>query len=123
INKNKLNKNILEYDQHREMCEQKLKEIIGKSASTEKFLSYFDEEDLDKVLVEIQKSRWLQNKLDRDRVPTKSFMMKILNGDYRNNYGNTAFNAREGNGRTSNYSADELEEVARRKREEARASR
>src|SRR5699024_4700525 len=61
VDKSKVDKTILDDDHHRERCVQKLDEIIGKSASTEKFLSYFDEEDLDKVLVEIQKSRWLQN--------------------------------------------------------------
>ncbi|MEQ3352765.1 DUF4373 domain-containing protein [Aedoeadaptatus acetigenes] len=95
-------------------CAQKLAEIIGSSSSDARnFLCHFKPEDRLCVVEQVEASEYLKKNLDVHRKPSKTFMARLLSGNYRT-YKKTS-TAKASERRTDGYSAEELNAMARRR--------
>lgn len=95
-------------------CAQKLAEIIGSSPSDAMdFLCYFKPEDRLCVVEQVEASEYLKKNLDVHRKPSKTFMARLLAGNYRTYKKASTEKASER--RTDGYSAEELNAMARRR--------
>lgn len=73
--------------------------------------------DVEKLIDELSKSKWVCENHNLNKA-NNSFLVKLCNGDYRD-YKRPSFNKfKNFKGITDSYSAEELEEVARRKQKE-----
>ena len=95
-------------------CAQKLAEIIESSLSDAMdFLCHFKPEDRLCVVEQVEASEYLKKNLDVHRKPSKTFMARLLAGNYRT-YKKTS-TAKASERRTDDYSAEELNAMARRR--------
>ena len=95
-------------------CAQKLAEIIGLSSSDAmNFLCHFKPEDRLCVVEQVEASEYLKKNLDVHRKPSKTFMARLLAGNYRT-YKKTS-TAKVSERRTDGHSAEELNAMARRR--------
>lgn len=94
-------------------CAQKLAEIIGSSSDARNFLCHFKPEDRLCVVEQVEASEYLKKNLDVHRKPSKTFMARLLSGNYRT-YKKTS-TAKASERRTDGYSAEELNAMARRR--------
>ena len=95
-------------------CAQKLAEIIESSSSNAMdFLCHFKPEDRLCVVEQVEASEYLKKNLDVHRKPSKTFMARLLAGNYRT-YKKTS-TAKASERRTDDYSAKELNAMARRR--------
>lgn len=95
-------------------CAQKLAEIIGSSSSdTMDFLCHFKPEDRLCVVEQVEASEYLKKNLDVHRKPSKTFMARLLAGNYRTY--KKASTAKVSERRTDGYSAEELNTMARKR--------
>ena len=95
-------------------CAQKLAEIIRSSSSDAMdFLCHFKPEDRLCVVEQVEASEYLKKNLDVHRKPSKTFIARLLAGNYRT-YKKTS-TAKASERRTDDYSAEELNALARRR--------
>ena len=95
-------------------CAQKLAEIIESSSSNAMdFLCHFKPEDRLCVVEQVEASEYLKKNLDVHRKPSKTFMARLLAGNYRTY--KKASTAKSPERRTDGYSAEELSAMARRR--------
>lgn len=107
-----------EIDDDKETIINQLNKLLGHSDYTERFLSYFKEEDWPKLVEQIEQSEWLKANLNREQVPKPSFIAKILNGGYKTYSKPKQTKPGVANGQTSKYSGEDLNAMARRKFQE-----
>ena len=114
VDDSKVNKTKLEDDDIGDECAQKLAEIIESSSSDAiNFLCHFKPEDRLCVVEQVEASEYLKKNLDVHRKPSKTFMARLLAGDYRTY--KKASTAKSPERRTDGYSAEELSAMARRR--------
>ena len=97
-------------------CAQKLAALISSSPSSSEamdFLCHFKPEDRLCVVEQVEASEYLKKNLDVHRKPSKTFMARLLAGNYRT-YKKTS-TAKASERRTDGYSAEELNAMARRR--------
>ena len=95
-------------------CAQKLAEIIESSSSdVMDFLCHFKPEDRLCVVEQVEASEYLKKNLDVHRKPSKTFMARLLAGNYRTYKKASTEKATER--RTNGYSAEELNAMARKR--------
>lgn len=95
-------------------CAQKLAEIIESSSSDAMdFLCHFKPEDRLCVVEQVEASEYLKKNLDVHRKPSKTFMARLLAGNYRTYKKASTEKASER--RTDGYSAEELNAMARKR--------
>ena len=95
-------------------CAQKLAEIIESSSSDAmNFLCHFKPEDRLCVVEQVEASEYLKKNLDVHRKPSKTFMARLLAGNYRTY--KKASTAKASERRTDGYSAEELNAMARKR--------
>lgn len=104
-----------EIDDDKETIINQLNKLLGHSDYTERFLSYFKEEDWPKLVKQIEQSEWLKANLNREQVPKPSFIAKILNGGYKTYSKPKQTKPGVANSQTSKYSGEDLNAMARRK--------
>lgn len=104
-----------EIDDDKETIINQLNKLLGHSDYTERFLSYFKEEDWPKLVEQIEQSEWLKANLNREQVPKPSFIAKILNGGYKTYSKPKQTKPGVANSQTSKYSGEDLNAMARRK--------
>ncbi|KXA31660.1 hypothetical protein HMPREF3229_00188 [Peptoniphilus harei] len=73
--------------------------------------------DVEKLIEELSKSKWVCENHNLNKA-NNSFLVKLCNGDYRDYKGPNSNKFNNFQGITDSYSAEELEEVARRKQKE-----
>ncbi len=73
--------------------------------------------DVEKLIDELSKSKWVCNNYNLNTA-NNSFLVKLCNGDYRDFKRPNSNKFKNFKGITDSYSAEELEEVARRKQKE-----
>lgn len=105
-------------DDDKETIIHQLNKLLGHSDYTERFLSYFKEEDWPKLVEQIEQSEWLKANLNREQVPKPSFIAKILNGGYKTYSKPKQPKPGVANSQTSKYSGEDLNAMARRKFQE-----
>lgn len=105
-------------DDDKETIINQLNKLLGHSDYTERFLSYFKEEDWPKLVEQIEQSEWLKANLNREQVPKPSFIAKILNGGYKTYSKPKQPKPGVANSQTSKYSGEDLNAMARRKFQE-----
>lgn len=105
-------------DDDKETIIHQLNKLLGHSDYTERFLSYFKEEDWPKLVEQIEQSEWLKANLNREQVPKPSFIAKILNGGYKTYSKPKQTKPGVANSQTSKYSGEDLNAMARRKFQE-----
>lgn len=108
----------IKIDDDKETIIHQLNNLLGLSDYTERFLSYFKEEDWPKLVEQIEQSEWLKANLNREQVPKPSFIAKILNGGYKTYSKPKQTKPGVANGQTSKYSGEDLNAMARRKFQE-----
>ena len=114
VDDSKVNKTKLEDDDIGDECAQKLAEIIESSSSDAiNFLCHFKPEDRLCVVEQVEASEYLKKNLDVCRKPSKTFMARLLAGNYRTY--KKASTAKSPERRTDGYSAEELSAMARRR--------
>lgn len=114
VDDSKVNKTKLDDDDIGDACAQKLAEIIESSSSDAMdFLCHFKPEDRLCVVEQVKASEYLKKNLDVHRKPSKTFMARLLAGNYRTYKKTSAAKASER--RTDGYSAEELNAMARRR--------
>lgn len=114
VDDSKVNKTKLDDDDIGDECAQKLAEIIESSSSDAMdFLCHFKPEDRLCVVEQVEASEYLKKNLDVHRKPSKTFMARLLAGNYRTYKKTSAAKASER--RTDGYSAEELNAMARRR--------
>ena len=114
VDDSKVNKTKLEDDDIGDECAQKLAEIIESSSSDAMdFLCHFKPEDRLCVVEQVEASEYLKKNLDVHRKPGKTFMARLLAGNYRTYKKKSTAKASER--RTDGYSAEELNAMARRR--------
>lgn len=74
--------------------------------------------DLDLFLEKIKESTWIRENIDLNKA-SDDFLLKISRGDYKTYKTKNKNSFHNFQGITASYSSDELEDVARKKREEA----
>lgn len=95
-------------------CAQELAEIIESSSSDAMdFLCHFKPEDRLCVVEQVEASEYLKKNLDVHRKPSKTFMARLLAGNYRTYKKASTEKASER--RTNGYSAEELNAMARKR--------
>lgn len=97
-------------------CAQKLATLISSSPSSTaamNFLCHFKPEDRLCVVEQVAASEYLKKNLDVHRKPSKTFMARLLAGNYRTYKKASTEKASER--RTDGYSAEELNAMARRR--------
>ena len=95
-------------------CAQKLAEIIESSSSDAMdFLCHFKPEDRLCVVKQVEASEYLKKNLDVHRKPSKTFMARLLAGNYKTY--KKASTSKASERRTDGYSAEELSAMARRR--------
>lgn len=104
-----------EIDDDKETIIHQLNKLLGLSDYTERFLTYFKEEDWPKLVEQIEQSEWLKANLNREQVPKPSFIAKILNGGYKTYSKPKQPKPGVANSQTSKYSGEDLNAMARRK--------
>lgn len=113
VDDSKVNKTKLDDDVGDE-CAQKLAEIIESSSSDAMdFLCHFKPEDRLCVVEQVEASGYLKKNLDVHRKPSKTFMARLLAGNYRTY--KKASTAKASEWRTDGYSSEELNAMARRR--------
>ena len=113
VDDSKVNKTKLD-DDIGDACAQKLAEIIESSSSDAMdFLCHFKPEDRLCVVEQVEASEYLKKNLDVHRKPSKTFMVRLLAGNYRTY--KKASTAKASERRTDGYSAEELNAMARRR--------
>lgn len=113
VDDSKVNKTKVD-DDIGDACAQKLAEIIESSSSDAMdFLCHFKPEDRLCVVEQVEASEYLKKNLDVHRKPSKTFMARLLAGNYRT-YKKTS-TAKASERRTDGYSAEELNAMARRR--------
>lgn len=114
VDDSKVNKTKVNDDDIGDACAQKLAEIIGSSSSDARnFLCHFKPKDRLCVVEQVEASEYLKKNLDVHRKPSKTFMARLLAGNYRT-YKKTS-TAKASERRTDGYSAEELNAMARRR--------
>lgn len=114
VDDSKVNKTKLDDDDIGDVCAQKLAEIIESSSSDAMdFLCHFKPEDRLCVVEQVEASEYLKKNLDVHRKPSKTFMARLLAGNYRTYKKTSAAKASER--RTDGYSSEELNAMARRR--------
>lgn len=114
VDDSKVNKTKLDDDDIGDACAQKLAEIIESSSSDAMdFLCHFKPEDRMCVVEQVAASEYLKKNLDVHRKPSKTFMARLLAGNYRTH--KKASTAKSPERRTDGYSAEELSAMARRR--------
>lgn len=116
VDDSKLNKIKLDDDDIGDACAQKLATLISSSPSSTaamNFLCHFKPEDRLCVVEQVEASEYLKKNLDVHRKPSKTFMARLLAGNYRT-YKKTS-TAKASERRTDDYSAEELNAMARRR--------
>lgn len=113
VDDSKVNKTKLD-DDIGDACAQKLAEIIESSSSDAmNFLCHFKPEDRLCVVEQVEASEYLKKNLDVHRKPSKTFMARLLAGNYRTY--KKASTAKAPERRTDGYSSEELNAMARRR--------
>lgn len=102
-------------DDDKEAIIHHLNNLLGYSDHTERFLSYFEEEDWPKLVEQIDQSEWLQANINREQVPKSSFIAKILNGGYKTYSSQVQAKPGAVNSQTSKYSGEDLNAEMKRK--------
>lgn len=99
----------------------KINSLVDKKVSSsqiKRFLKFNSLDDLDKLIVKIKESDYLKQNIDFNKLG-KKFLKKIFEDEYKT-YKETDKNSFKNFKQiTDDYSEDELEEVAKRKRSEA----
>ena len=113
VDDSKVNKTKVD-DDIGDACAQKMAEIIESSSSDAMdFLCHFKPEDRLCVVEQVEASEYLKKNLDVHRKPSKTFMARLLAGNYRTY--KKASTAKTSERRTDDYSAEELKAMARRR--------
>ena len=116
VDDSKVNKTKVNDDDIGDACAQKLATLIASSPSSSDamdFLCHFKPEDRLCVVEQVEASEYLKKNLDVHRKPSKTFMARLLAGNYRT-YKKTS-TAKASERRTDGYSAEELNAMARRR--------
>lgn len=99
----------------------KINELVNKKVSSsqiKRFLKFNSLDDLDKLIVKIKESDYLKQNIDFNKLG-KKFLRKVLDDEYKT-YKETDKNTFKNFKQiTDDYTEDELEKVAKRKRSEA----
>lgn len=115
VDDSKVNKTKVD-DDIGDTCAQKLAALISSSPSSSdamNFLCHFKPEDRMQVVEQVEASEYLKKNLDVHRKPSKTFMARLLAGNYKTY--KKASTAKVSERRTDSYSAEELNAMARRR--------
>ena len=110
-----------EIDDDREDCAQKLASAIGggessSSSNAKTFLEFFDPGDWENVIERVKESKYLQANLDLEKEPSDDFIRNLLSGAYKTYKVDKSL--KSDTSRTSKYTAEELDAMAAKKRED-----